>query len=887
MSNHKDANGRLASAATWYANIDWKILPCYGIVDGRCTCSQPHAEPKDMGKHPSIDQWNTRATSDVNQIANWWNSNPENNIGVYCAPSGFFVIDIDPRSGGVESFDKFESYVDGALPPTVEAFTGEYNVQGKIVRGRHLFYKCDPTEELVGNLIKAGFKGIDIKHNGYVLIAPSRHFSGNCYEWKEGHAPWEIEMAEAPEELLSAIRKRSRKIGSRTSLGTTDWDEILGDLDYQRDRVDIERMMKEGIDEGSRAVDIYKLTCAVANKYGVEDDLKKKAIEVLMMEFNHTKVRPPLPLEGTNGLLHHVRRAIDYVAANPVMGKIAPKTLEWLQSTGRKISENSEIETKTVERSLQPLTGVVRPQIVTTNAALPGTIAGSIAESIENGDSISFATSLHNMDVPLDPDAVSENDGGEIGGRSMTDTGNGRRLIDTFGQIIRYSEGLGWFQWDGTCWLPDKEALGVQELAKNLASIISQETKNYESNTDKQMEIIKFAHSSKSNARIDASIKSANSDPRIMVPVEKWDSDENLIGVANGVIDLKTGELLKGRPDLYISKRAPVSYSPGIRNIRWEQFIDFATGGDRELQEWIQKAAGYTLTGSRKYDVMFLVYGPAGSGKNTLVEAIVKALGTDQYAFPFDSTILAQGDGKANSSDLYHWAELRGKRMIWVDELPDSERLKENSVKKLTGSSEISARSPGGRPFSFSSRAKLWITTNHRPIINDDAMWRRIRAIPLTKVPETSDPDLKEYIFSPEGALPAVLAWAVEGAVKILSSSSRDALGMCTAVKEASEMYRKTEDRIGMFLDEETNASEGGIVSIKELYGTYQIWSESRGERPMTQIAFDKKLRERGFDVVGNGSQAMINNLSQKPRAVRSPEENWSHLARSASFNKY
>jgi P4 family phage/plasmid primase-like protien len=887
MSNHKDANGRLASAATWYANIDWKILPCYGIIDGRCTCSQPHAEPKDMGKHPSIDQWNTRATSDVNQISNWWNSNPENNIGVYCAPSGFFVIDIDPRSGGVESFDKFESYVDGALPPTVEAFTGEYNVQGKIVRGRHLFYKCDPTEELVGNLIKAGFKGVDIKHNGYVLISPSRHFSGNCYDWKSGHAPWEIEMAEAPEELLSVIRKRSRKIGSRTSLGTTDWDEIFGDLDYEKDRVDIERMMKEGIDEGSRAVDIYKLTCALANKYGVEDDLKKKAIEVLMMEFNHTKVRPPLPLEGTNGLLHHVRRAIDFVSANPIIGKIAPKTLEWLQTTGRKISENSGTETKTVERSLQPLTGVVRPQIVTTNAALPGTIAGSIAESIENGDSISFATSLHNMDVPLDPDAVSENDGGEIGGRSMTDTGNGRRLIDTFGQIIRYSEGLGWFQWDGTCWLPDKEALGVQELAKNLASIISQETKNYESNTDKQMEIIKFAHSSKSNARIDASIKSANSDPRIMVPVEKWDSDENLIGVANGVIDLKTGELLKGRPDLYISKRAPVSYSPGIRNIRWEQFIDFATGGDKELQDWIQRAAGYTLTGSRKYDVMFLVYGPAGSGKNTLVEAIVKALGTDQYAFPFDSTILAQGDGKANSSDLYHWAELRGKRMIWVDELPDSERLKENSVKKLTGSSEISARSPGGRPFSFSSRAKLWITTNHRPIINDDAMWRRIRAIPLTKVPETSDPDLKEYIFSPEGALPAVLAWAVEGAVKILSSSSRDALGMCTAVKEASEMYRKTEDRIGMFLDEETNAVDGAVVSIKELYGTYQIWSDSRGERAMTQIAFDKKLRERGFDVVGNGSQAIINNLSQKPRAVRSPEENWSHLTRSASFNKY
>lgn len=886
MSTHGDANGRLSVAAQWYAAQGWKILPCYGIVEGRCTCSQPHAEPKDMGKHPSIDQWNTRATSEIDQIKNWWEKDPENNIGVYCAPSNFFVIDIDPRSGGIDSFDKFESYVDGALPPTVEAYTGAYNVNGKVVRGRHLFYKCDPTEELVGNLLKAGFKGIDIKHNGYVLISPSRHFSGNCYEWREGHAPWETEMAEAPEELLSVIRKRSRKFSGKTSLKSTDWGEIFGDLDFGSDKVDIEKMMQEGIDEGSRAVDIYRLACALANKYGT-DETSRLTIETLMIRFNAEKVRPPLHIEGTNGLLHHVHRAIDFVSDNPIIKKMAPKTLEWLQKSGRKISENTDGLSKEVNKTIQPLTGVVQAPVVTVNAALPGTIAGNIFESLENGESFEMATSLSNMDVPLDPDAVLEQDGGEIGGRSMTDTGNGRRLVDSFGKYIRYTEGIGWFQWNGTYWSPDKEALGVQELAKNLASIISQETKNYEGNTDKQMEIIKFAHNSKSNARIDAATKSANSDPRIMVHIDKWDSDENLLGVSNGVIDLRTGDLIKGRPDLYISKKAPVSYSPGIRNTRWQQFLDFATGEDKEFQDWIQKAAGYTITGSRKYDAMFLVYGPPGSGKNTLVEAIVKALGTDQYSLPFDSSVLAQGDGKANNSDQYHWAELRGKRMLWVDELPDSERLKENSVKKLTGSQEISARSPGGRPFSFKSQAKLWITTNHRPMINDDAMWRRIKAIPITRVPETSDPDLKEYIFSPEGALPAVLAWAVEGAVKILGSSSRDALGMCTAVSEASEIYRKTEDRIGMFLEEETKETEGAVLQISTLYISYSIWSEKRGERPMTQIAFDKKLRERGLNVQGSGSGAIIMNTSQIPKAVQSNEINWGVMADRASGTRY
>jgi putative DNA primase/helicase len=212
---------------------------------------------------------------------------------------------------------------------------------------------------------------------------------------------------------------------------------------------------------------------------------------------------------------------------------------------------------------------------------------------------------------------------------------------------------------------------------------------------------------------------------------------------------------------------------------------------------------------------------------------------------------------------------------VWVDELPDSERLKENSVKKLTGSEEISARSPGERPFTFKGQAKLWISTNHRPIITDDAMWRRIRPIPFTYVPENPDPDLKEYIFDPEGALPAVMSWAVEGAIKMLGSSSRDALGWCSVVSEAAEIYRKNEDRIGIFLDEETIESDGATTPIKSLYSIYRIWAEERGEKPMSQTAFQRKMLERNIDLVGTGSQAIVHGRSLRPRSVPTGEIDW------------
>jgi putative DNA primase/helicase len=421
----------------------------------------------------------------------------------------------------------------------------------------------------------------------------------------------------------------------------------------------------------------------------------------------------------------------------------------------------------------------------------------------------------------------------------------------------------------------------MQELAKRLAPVIASEVVNYD-DADKQAEVMRWALQAKSNGRIAGSIESATSDPRIIVGVDNWDSDETLLGVSNGVIDLRTGELLKGRPDLYITRRAPVAYTAGVRNVKWEQFLDFATGGDKELQEWLQRAAGYSLTGLRTHDVMFLVYGPPGSGKNTMVEALVKCMGTQQYAWPLDSSILAQGDGQAHGSDLYHWAELRGRRLVWVDELPDGERMKENSVKKLTGSSEISARSPGEKPFTFSSRAKLWVTTNHRPIINDDAMWRRIRPIPLNKVPENPDPELKAYIFDPEGALPAVLSWAVEGAIKLLGSSARDSLGWCTAVSEAADIYRKNEDRIGIFLNEETKESDGATTPVKALYAVYRAWSEERGERPMTQIAFQRKISDRGMEVNGLGSKAEVLGRALMPRVVQTGEVDWGVASRFA-----
>jgi len=878
-SQEKTHTEKLLSGATWYARNDWYILPCYGINNsGRCTCGSPHTEPKDVGKHPAIGNWNVESSIDENKVKTWWVNTPENNVGVVCQKSGFFVIDVDPRSGGIESFEKFQEILGYELPQTVEALTGAYSWNGKTERGRHLYFKCSDGEKLVANLNKLSLPGIDIKHNGYVMLAPSRHGSGVNYQWIDGHAPWEMEIAEAPEKLLNVIRRGGSRNASM-SLGDADWNWMEG-LNFGEERVDIAKMLEEGIKEGSRAVDVYKLGCAIANKFGVDTPEKRMMIETMMIRFNHEKISPPLNVEGPNGILMHTRRAMDFVAENPVAYVISPELGDW----ARKNQANTV--SQYANENTAPNTSAPKNEddYEIVNSSLPGTIGGAVDSAARSGQSISEAFGSGNIDIPKDPDAITEAEGGTPGKRSLSDIGNGRRIVDTFGSSCRYTPGIGWFIWNGQYWKGDAEDLGMQEIAKKLPPIIATEVVHYD-DPDKKTEVVKWANQAKSNGRLKSAIESANSDPRVVTEVERWDGDKYLLGVANGVIDLRTGELLKGRPDLYITKRTAVGYTQGLTNVRWQQFIDYATGGDKELQDWIQRAVGYTLTGLNTQDVMFLVYGPPGSGKNTFVEAIVKALDTKQYAWPLDSSILAQGDGSSNSTDLYHWAELRGKRMVWADELPESERLKENSVKKLTGGDEISARSPGEKPFTFQSQAKLWVTTNHRPMINDDAMWRRLRPIPWLNVPEVSDPDLKAYLFDPEGALPAVLSWAVEGAIKYLSSSARDPLGWCTAVKDAAEIYRKNEDRLGLFLDEETMENEASTLLVKTLFSIYRVWSEDRGEKPMTQTAFNRKLVDRGLSIIGSGADAMIQGRQLAPRAVpTSSDVDWNVVTRMARF---
>jgi len=291
---------------------------------GQCTCGQVHEDEKEIGKHPA-GSWTKLATGDVKTIVGWFRDNPYSNLGLACQRSGIVVVDKDPRSGGHLSITKLDEASGYSLVETVTAITGEYVIKGKVLRGSHLLYRCDPTEKFHGNLNAQGMPGIDVKHKGYIVIAPSKHFSGVNYDFEPGLALWEREIAEAPEELLAVLRQSAPKSKPKSlptlkpSNPTPAKIVDFSELSRAAAKVDTRLIIESGLFEGERAVQIYRLTCALAHRFGT-DPIASEFIERAMVSWNSERVEPPMALDGNDGLLRHVRNALDFVRQHPLEG---------------------------------------------------------------------------------------------------------------------------------------------------------------------------------------------------------------------------------------------------------------------------------------------------------------------------------------------------------------------------------------------------------------------------------------------------------------------------------------------------------------------------------------------------------------------------------------
>jgi len=419
-----------------------------------------------------------------------------------------------------------------------------------------------------------------------------------------------------------------------------------------------------------------------------------------------------------------------------------------------------------------------------------------------------------------------------------SDTGNGIRFAQRMRDVVRWCVGeQRWYLWDGSRWAPDelnRTLLLTEEVIKDLYV----EAARLNGERDRT-NLENWARTSQAAGRRRAMLELASAQPGLAVRPDQLDADAWLLVVANGTVDLRAGTLRPSQPEDLCTRRADVAFDPGASAPLWERHVEFVTGGDRLLADWLRRAVGYTLTGLTDEQKLFFLWGNGANGKSTFVDVVAGVLGT--YATQADENLLTGSGGHPTQL-----ADLRGVRLVVADETDRDKKLAEQRIKMLTGR-RIKARFMRQDFFEYSPRFKLWVSGNHKPEIrgNDLGIWRRMQLVPFAS---TLDADRKilgyEDVLRREAA--GILNWALVG---LADWVKLDGLGEPEAVRSATREYREEEDSIGLWLAEvaELGAADSEVDNAR-LYDSYRWWCHANGVQDVrSNVVLGRELAARGL----------------------------------------
>ena len=335
-----------------------------------------------------------------------------------------------------------------------------------------------------------------------------------------------------------------------------------------------------------------------------------------------------------------------------------------------------------------------------------------------------------------------------------------------------------------------------------------------------------------------------------------WDADPWLLGVPNGVVDLRTGELRVGRRTDGITMNTGAAYDAAATCPRWERFVREVVGDD-DLAAFVQRALGYSLTGDTSEQCLFLAYGKGANGKGTFTQTLSRVLGDYAYAMPFSTIELHQRSAIPN--DL---AALLNRRFVSASETNDGTRLNESRVKALTGCDPITARFLHAEFFTFVPVGKYWLSVNHKPIVRDDShgFWRRMRLIPFTRT-FGIDKALGAQLLA---EAPGILAWCVRGAL----DWQRHGLQPPAIVTEATAAYEADSDVLRGFIDEAIEHEPESEIQASDLFDTYCRWARQQGmsdRERLSQTMFGRKFGDRFQSRRINGRRVYLDIARRHP----------------------
>lgn len=429
---------------------------------------------------------------------------------------------------------------------------------------------------------------------------------------------------------------------------------------------------------------------------------------------------------------------------------------------------------------------------------------------------------------------------------TFDDMGNAERFVDLFGENVRYCyTEKKWYFYNSMRWSVDN--LGViLRMADKCVEAMKAEAKLYlqadeESGGDMAKAFEKHMKSSRSNKSKKAMLNEIEHHLPIL-PIQ-MDRYKMALNTPSGIINLKNGDVKAHNPEYYFTKITSVDCADAADCPRWLAFLDDIFAGDKDLIRYIQKAVGYSLTGSTAEQCAFFLYGTGRNGKSTFIDVIRDVFGDYAANIQPETIMVKSSQSNAINSDI---ARLKGARLVTSVEPNEGVRLNEGLLKQLTGDDTVTARKLYSEEFEFKPEFKLWMATNHKPIIRgtDTGIWRRIHMIPFNvQIPE--DKVDKNLTHKLKAEMTAIFKWCIDGCLMW----QREGLQMPAAVLKSVREYRREMDVISAFIEDKCTLE--GTVQASMLYAAYASWADSNNEYCMSNTKFSTELAKRFEKIKG------------------------------------
>lgn len=450
-----------------------------------------------------------------------------------------------------------------------------------------------------------------------------------------------------------------------------------------------------------------------------------------------------------------------------------------------------------------------------------------------------------------------------FGSFTLTDTGNAMRFYAYFGEYFKYNVTDKVFMfWTGKTWLKDTKNI-IKKYANKFIEILKAEEKKIEAQINEkkdlgevlEVESLKMLLQAmqKNTTRVgnkagkEAMLSELQSLYDIPVESSEFNKDDYLLNTESGIVNLKSGEITAFDKNKMCSKNTNIKVSYEKPEV-WLQFLHsiFYNGNEAETQEIIdslQTCLGYSLTGSTREQVMFLLYGKGSNGKSTLTEEMSYLLG--DYGDNIKSDVLMQ-QKNGGSNSTFSIAKLQTTRFVETGETDDGGKLAEAQVKILTGGDTISAQFKFGNEFSFKPKFKLWMSTNNPPIIRgtDYGIWRRIFMFPFTNIftDEQKDKDLPLKLRAESDK---ILGWCIQG---YQIYAQKNGFIVAKSIQNMISSYKQKMDVVARFIDQECVIDDEARINSKELFRKYKEWAEDNSDYSrLSEAKFCENLVEKGI----------------------------------------